>query len=105
VRQQQRQALGSVLREAIARLDEPSQSLIQFYYGEKLTQQEMAERLDMKQYTVSRRLTKARESLLTALAKWSQETLHISPSTDLIKYTSAALEEWLETCFNSPSTP
>jgi RNA polymerase sigma factor (sigma-70 family) len=105
VRQQQRQQLETVLRGAIARLDEPSQALIRFYYGDKLTQQEMAERLDMKQYTVSRRLTKARESLLTALAKWSQETLHILPSTDLIKHTNAALEEWLETCFNSPSTP
>jgi RNA polymerase sigma factor (sigma-70 family) len=105
VRQQQRQELGTVLRAAIARLDEPSQALVRFYYGDKLTQQEMAERLDMKQYTVSRRLTKARESLLMELAKWSQETLHISPNTDLIKHTSAALEEWLETCFNSPPTP
>jgi RNA polymerase sigma factor (sigma-70 family) len=103
VRQTQRLQLGEVLRGAIASLDEPSQALVRFYYGEKLTQQEMAARLEMKQYTVSRRLTKARESLLMALAKWSQETLHISPSTDLIKYTSAALEEWLETCFNSPS--
>jgi RNA polymerase sigma factor (sigma-70 family) len=103
VRQTQRLQLGQVLWGAIASLDEPSQALVKFYYGEKLTQQEMAARLDMKQYTVSRRLTKARESLLMALAKWSQETLHIPPSTDLIKYTSAALEEWLEACFNSPS--
>jgi RNA polymerase sigma factor (sigma-70 family) len=97
VRQQQRNQLTGVLQNAIAQLDESSQALVKYYYSEKLTQQEMATRLDMKQYTVSRRLTKARETLLMALAQWRQDTLHIPASTDLIKNTSAVLEEWLET--------
>ncbi|MCU0566588.1 MAG: sigma-70 family RNA polymerase sigma factor [Oculatellaceae cyanobacterium Prado106] len=98
-RQTQRQQLQEVLIVALKNLDGEARSLIQFYYAEKLTQQEMASRLNMKQYTVSRRLTKARESLLLTLAQWSQQTLHISPSADLLKYTSSALEEWLETYF------
>jgi len=69
--------------------------LIELYYTGELTQQQIAERLEMKQYTISRRLTKARESLLKALATWGESTLHIAPTSDLLKSTSAALEEWL----------
>jgi RNA polymerase sigma factor (sigma-70 family) len=101
-RKTQRQQVNSVLAEAIQQLDEPSQRLIQLYYREGLTQQQMADRMEMKQYTVSRRLTKARESLLLVLAKWSQAALHITPTSDVLNHTSAALEEWLKTHYNHP---
>jgi hypothetical protein len=56
----------------------------------------------MKQYTISRRLTKARETLLLALAQWSRDTLHITLTSDVLKDTSTVLEEWLQTHY-SPS--
>jgi hypothetical protein len=61
----------------------------------------MAETLNTKQYTVSRRLSKARETLLTALAKWMQSTLHTAPTSDVLKYTSPVLEEWLQAHYHS----
>lgn len=101
-RQDQRAEINSILVEAIQQLDHQSQHLIQLYYQQGLTQQQMAEQMEMKQYTVSRRLTKAREFLLVGLAKWSQATLHRMPTSDLLNHTSAALEEWLKTYYNHP---
>jgi RNA polymerase sigma factor (sigma-70 family) len=88
-------AIDRVLREAMASLDEEGRSLLRFYYVEHLTQQEMATRLSIQQYTVSRRLTRARDNLLKALATWSQDALHISPTSDVLKGMGGALEEWL----------
>jgi RNA polymerase sigma factor (sigma-70 family) len=101
-RQDQRAEISSILVEAIQQLDDQSRCLIQLYYQQGLTQQQMAEQMEMKQYTVSRRLTKARESLLMVLAKWSQDSLHRMPTSDLLNHTSAALEEWLKTYYNHP---
>lgn len=95
-RQTQQTQIGSVLVAALAKLDPQAQSLLQLYYGQKLTQQQMAEQLEIKQYTVSRRLTRVRGSLLMTLAQWSQETLHISLSSEVLNHTSAVLDEWLE---------
>ena len=95
-RQDQQQQLNSLLVNAIQQLDLESQQLIQLYYQAGLTQQQMAGQMKMKQYTVSRRLSRLRESLLTTLATWSQTTLHITPSSDLLTHTSTALEEWLQ---------
>lgn len=94
-RQNQHQQIGKVLTAAIQDLDQPSQSLLQLYYSQAYTQQQIAEKLEMKQYTISRRLTKLRKTLLTALATWSQENLHISPDSDVLKAMSSSLEEWL----------
>lgn len=102
IRKTQQNQVSQVLVEAIQNLDPPSQKLIQLYYQDGLTQQQMAEQMEMKQYTVSRRLTKARESLLTVLAKWSQSTLHITPTSDVLNHTSTALEEWLKTHYTHP---
>lgn len=97
--EQERQVQQSQVREAIETalnsLDNPSQTLLRLYYQQGLTQQQIMEQLQMSQSTVSRRLTKARESLLMAFVKWSQEALHTSPTPDLIQDMSAALEEWL----------
>lgn len=102
VRKTQQTEVSAVLVNAIQQLDESSQRLIQLYYQDGLTQQQMADRMEMKQYTVSRRLTKARESLLLVLANWSQATLHITPTSDVLNHTSAALEEWLKTHYTHP---
>ncbi len=104
-RQAQQAELNQVLMGAIARLDSQSQTLLELYYRQELTQQQMAAQMEMKQYTISRRLSKAREQLLLALAKWGQETLHIPPTPDVLKYTSMALEEWLQLHFGHPDRP
>lgn len=102
-RQNQHQQIGKVLTAAIQDLDQPSQSLLQLYYSQAYTQQQIAEKLEMKQYTISRRLTKLRKTLLTALATWSQDTLHISPDSDVLKAMSSSLEEWLTGHYGEPA--
>lgn len=105
-RQSHQVQINAVLVAATQKLEPQAQQMLQLYYGEELTQQQMAKQLEIKQYTVSRRLTKARESLLLTLAQWSRETLHISLSSDVIKDTSTVLEEWLKLHYShSSSTP
>jgi RNA polymerase sigma factor (sigma-70 family) len=97
--EQNRLALGTQMRAALTAaldsLDSQAQTLMQLYYGQGLTQQQIARQLEMKQYTVSRRLTKSRETLLLALAKWSQNALHISLASNVLKDISQILEGWL----------
>lgn len=88
--------INRVLVEALAGLEPQLAQLLQLYYAQGLTQQQIAQQLSVKQYTVSRRLTKAKQLLLKALAGWSQEVLHISPNTEVLEYTSVVLEEWLK---------
>ena len=95
-RQDQRSQLNQILEGAIEQLDPELQTILHLYYRESCTQQQMAERLDIKQYTVSRRLTKAREQLLKKLALWSQDTLHISLTSALLQSMSLVMEEWLQ---------
>jgi RNA polymerase sigma factor (sigma-70 family) len=95
-RQDQRSQLNQILEAAIAQLDSELQAILHLYYRENCTQQQMAERLEIKQYTVSRRLTKAREQLLKKIAIWSQDTLHISLTSALLQSMSLVIEEWLQ---------
>ena len=95
-RQSQQAQINDALVAAIAKLDGETQKLLILYYKAGLTQQQIALQLQMKQYTVSRRLTKSRETLLHALAQWSQQTLHISLSSNVLKNISAVLDELLQ---------
>ncbi len=104
-RQDQRQQLSQLLANSLQQLDLESQQLMQLYYQAGLTQQQLADQMQLKQYTISRRLTRLRESLLSLLAKWSQSYLHISPSLDLLTHTSAALDEWLQAYYAQPNAP
>jgi RNA polymerase sigma factor (sigma-70 family) len=96
-RREQQTQLNAVLTEAIAQLDPPSQKLLTLYYQEGATQQAIAAQLSMQQYAISRAIARIKKTLMMTLAKWGQETLHITPSPDVLKHTSAALEEWLVT--------
>lgn len=100
-RQTQQAQITSVLTSALAQLDPEAETLMQLYYSQGLTQQQIAQQLEIKQYTVSRRLTKARESLLLALTRWSQETLHISTTSNVVKHISTVLEEWLQDYYSN----
>lgn len=102
-RQSQRLQVHEVFTTALAKLDSESQMLLDLYLGQGLTQQEIAAKLGIKQYTISRRLSSVREKLLLALAQWSQETLHISLTATAVKGMSAILEEWLQEKFSASS--
>ena len=102
-RQTQQQQLNEVLKTAIAQLDPALQQLLQLYYQQNLTQQQIAKQLNLQQYAISRKLTKARETLLLTLTNWCQTTLHISPTSDVVKYISTTLEEWLQAHFQASS--
>lgn len=93
-RQLQQGQINDVLDAAIKELIPEHQVMLRSYYQDGLTQVQMAQQLEMKQYTVSRRLNRIRRLLLSTLTDWAK-TLHISISPDLIANMSAALEEWL----------
>ncbi len=96
-RQVQKMQVKEVLATALETLDPQVQTLLRLYYQQMLTQQQIALQLEMKQYTVSRRLSSAKEALLKALARWSQTTLHISLTSPAMQQMSLVLEEWLQT--------
>lgn len=101
----QQTQINTVLAEAVAKLEPQAQKLLQLYYGESLTQQQIANQLQLKQYTVSRQLTRSRESLLLVIANWSQETMHISLNSDLLKNINTVLEEWLQNYYSQSHLP
>ena len=101
-RQLQQSQLNAAILTAIGELATDSQTLLRLYYHQDLTQQQIALQLDLKQYTVSRRLARTRETLLSALMQWSQDTLHISPTPDLVTNMSLALEGWLTVRYRNP---
>lgn len=98
-RSEQKNQINEVLKAAIAKLDPAAQQILQLYYQKSLTQQQIAKELAIQQYTVSRKISKIRESLLLTLTAWSQENLHISVTSDVVKYINTILEEWLQTYY------
>jgi len=96
----QQTQINTILVSALAQLEPQAQSLLQLYYTQDLTQQQIAQQMGIKQYTISRKLTKARQPLLFALAQWSRDALHISLDSDTLKSTSTVLEEWLKVYYS-----
>ena len=94
--QQRAQQIGAVLMTAIANLDPADQTLLSLYYRETLTQNAIAQQLNIKQYQVSRQLSRVRQQLLLAVAQWSQKTLHIAISSTVLASMSDAIHEWLQ---------
>jgi RNA polymerase sigma factor (sigma-70 family) len=101
----QRSQLQKVLLKGLIKVDVQSQRILQMYYGQELTQQEIAKRSATKQYTISRRLTSAKQLLLTALGEWSQSVLHQSLDTNVLNDMSIAIEEWLKVHYSPPDLP
>lgn len=99
-RETQQAQLNQILIDAIATLDIQSQKLLQVYYQQKLTQQQIAQQLEIKQYTVSRRLSSIKRSLLTTLTQWSIDSLHISPTPVVVDAIGKNLEEWLNNYYS-----
>ncbi|WP_427160074.1 sigma-70 family RNA polymerase sigma factor [Aliinostoc sp. HNIBRCY26] len=99
-RNSQKTAVNQVLVTAVSQLESQLQDILLLYYGQKSNQDAIAQQLDIKQYTVSRRLSKAKENLLRSLASWSQDTLHISLTPDILKSMSTLIEDWLQNYYN-----
>jgi RNA polymerase sigma factor (sigma-70 family) len=99
-RNSQQLEINQVLVKAISQLDAQLKEILILYYGQKLNQDAIAQQLDIKQYTVSRRLSKTKENLLRSLASWSQDTLHISLTPDILKGMSTLIEDWLQNYYN-----
>ena len=95
-RSNQQAQMQTVLLTALQQLDASTQELVKLYYQQGLSQQQIMQMLKMSQPSVSRRLAKSREALLSALVQWSQDSLNISVTSNLVKEMSAALEEWLQ---------
>ena len=92
--------LNQLLNSAIATLKPEAQELLEVYYSKQLTQTEIARQLNIKQYQVSRLLSRIKKSLLITLIKWSEQTLHISPGSDVLGAVNFGLEEWLRCHYN-----
>jgi RNA polymerase sigma factor (sigma-70 family) len=103
-RQQQLAELYQTLETAYKSLDTTAQKILQLFYQENLSQQELAARMDMSQPTVSRRLKKAEEALLTNLLDHVKAKMNNLPEPTELKHISNALKEWLNRYFHkSPS--
>lgn len=101
-RQSQWSEIQSVLITALEKLDPKLQELLALYCRDGLTQQKIAQQLETKQYTVSRRLSSAKETLLLTLARWSKDSLHITLTSPALKDMSIVLEEWLQHYYQNP---
>lgn len=91
-RQTQQQQRQAAIATALTQLDAETQTILQLYYQQGLTQQAIARQLQLSQAKVSRRLDKARQTLVCQ----SQAALNISPDPDRIEEMSAAIDIWLE---------
>ncbi|MEH2324934.1 MAG: sigma-70 family RNA polymerase sigma factor [Nostoc sp.] len=94
--QNQQSQIEGFLLKTLQGFEAKTQEILKLYYQQGLTQPQIVERLQMSQPTVSRRLFKARELMLAALSQWSQDTLNISVTSNLVNDMSSALEEWLK---------
>ena len=95
-RKSQQSQIGDVLIAAINELDKEGQNILKCYYQGNKKQSQIAKELGVKQYTISRRLTKCKDTLLIKLATWTKESMHISLDSSVLDYMSTVLEEWLQ---------
>lgn len=100
-RNSQLSEIGQVLVEAVHKLELEAQQILKLYYIQGLTQQQIAKKLDIPQYTVSRRLNKIREGLLKVVFTWSKEKLHITVTSDILKSMNSVIEQWLQVYYSS----
>ena len=98
--QERQQKMTAALRAGLLGLKPSNQQLLQLYYGDQLNQTEIATKLGIKQYTVSRQLSRTRQALLKVLVTWSLEELHISCDPAVLNNMTAILDDWLKAQFS-----
>ncbi len=94
--QQMLQRIGVILKNELLNLDAANKTLLALYYGQNLTQSEIAKQLNIQQYQVSRKLRQIRQRLLLSIIIWGQETLHIPTETAVLGNVSEVIHEWLQ---------
>lgn len=100
-RSQQQTDINQFLTNTIQELKPEAQKLLELYYSLGLRQAEIAQELNTQQYTISRKLSRARKTLLKSLAVWTEATMHISLTSDILDNISSLLEEWLANYYSS----
>jgi DNA-directed RNA polymerase specialized sigma subunit len=92
----QREADRSQLQPILtAALDDLKPELQEIVYRDGLSQQELADRLQLSQPTISRRIKQAEAALLAALVRWIETRLNKFPDPNELKVISMTLKEWL----------
>jgi len=94
-RNQQQNQVNKVLQTALNQLKPEERYFLELYYAQGLKQSAIAKQLNTQQYSISRKLSRVKKSLLKSLAKWSQDSLHISLTSDVLNNISVIIEEWL----------
>ncbi|MEM9117460.1 MAG: sigma-70 family RNA polymerase sigma factor [Cyanobacteria bacterium P01_F01_bin.56] len=88
--------LRQFLRGHLNTLSNSEQEILQLYYGNHLSQQQIAKQLKTKQYSVCRQLIRIRKKILKAVMAWSQDTESVNFSSDKIEQIAEILEIWLQ---------
>lgn len=94
-RNQQQSQVNAALLTALNKLKPEERQLLDLYYVQELKQSEIAQQLNTQQYSISRKLSRIKKSLLKSFAQWSKDNLHISLTSDVLKDISIIIEEWL----------
>lgn len=94
-RTMQQSSLNTILTQALATLKPELQAIIQLFYRDGLSQQELSSRLQLSQPTISRRIKQAEAQLLAALLAWIESQLHKIPDPNELKIIGVTLKEWL----------
>jgi RNA polymerase sigma factor (sigma-70 family) len=94
-RTSQQSELTAVLDRAIANLSSEHREILQLFYRDGLSQQELVARLHTSQSTISRRIRAAEAQLLAALLAWIESDLHRLPDPNELKDISVNLRAWL----------
>ncbi len=98
IKQQQIQQLKEVLAKAINELDPKLRLIIELYYQEGLNQTEVAKKMDIQQFQVSRDLGKAKRLLSHSVIEWGQKNFSLSidkSDKSTIKEMNAIVHEYL----------
>ncbi|MEO0867574.1 MAG: sigma-70 family RNA polymerase sigma factor [Cyanobacteria bacterium J06642_11] len=99
--QQQLQQIGGFLDNALTALSPEHQRLLVLYYQQKLTQNTIAQQLNIRQYQVSRQLNRIRRQLLLDVINWATMTLHTPSDCDVLENVSEVIHEWLQGHYSS----
>lgn len=91
----QQTELQTILTQALAKLTPELQEILQLFYHDGLSQQELSSHLKLSQPTISRRIKTAEANLLAALLAWIEAKMNKIPDPNEIKVISLTLKEWL----------
>lgn len=100
-RNQQQNQVNDALLKALNKLKPEERQLLELYYAQGMRQTDIAKQLKTQQYSISRKLSRVKKSLLKSLAQWSKDTLHISLTSDVLKNISVIIEEWLNSHYKN----